>query len=95
MNRLTEVLDRANELGMVAILGLCYHGQYERLWDERAVRHPVDETCGWLLNQEYTNEINNECNTRYEYEVLQPHRVHELIEQAKDISRWGRRLLVS
>lgn len=94
-NRLTKVLDRADELGMVAILGLCYHGQDERLWNERAVRHPVDETCGWLLNQEYTNEINKQCNTRYEYEVLQPHRVHELIEQAKDISRWGRRLLVS
>ena len=84
---------------MVVILGLFYFGQDERLRNEHAVKRAVDEACGWLLDQGYTNviiEINNECNVqRYEHEILQPHRVHELIQQAKGITRNGRRLLVS
>ncbi len=31
---------------------------------------------------------------RYEHEILQPQRVHELIERAKGVTREGRRLLV-
>jgi hypothetical protein len=34
-------------------------------------------------------------NTNYEHEILQPHRVHELIERVKGIHRNGYRLLVS
>ena len=37
--------------------------------------------------------MNNECDTRYEHPVLQPQRVHELIERVK--ARSGGRLLVS
>ena len=97
LDRLTKVLDKADDLSMVVIVGLFYQGQDERLRDEQAVRRAVDEACGWLLDQDYSNvivEVNNECNTRYEHEVLQPHRVHELIGQAKGITRAGRRLLV-
>ncbi|WP_373396928.1 hypothetical protein V8V91_20160 [Algoriphagus halophilus] len=40
-------------------------------------------------------EVNNECNVRYDHEILQPDRVHELIDLVKN-RRWnGRRLLVS
>src|SRR5918997_307268 len=40
-------------------------------------------------------EINNECDVpRYEHEILQPHRVHELIAQAREVTADGRRLLV-
>ena len=96
--RLERVLTRLDELGMVAIVGLFYFGQDERLLDERAVRKGVDNAVGWLLDGGYTNvvvEINNECDVaRYEHEILQPHRVHELIEQARSITRNGRRLLV-
>lgn len=98
LDRLTRVLTRADEQGMVVILGLFYFGQDERLRDESAVLRAVDEACGWLLDQRHGNvvvEINNECNVkRYEHEVLQPHRVHELIERAKGVTREGRRLLV-
>ena len=39
--------------------------------------------------------MNNETNVRrYEHEILQPHRVHELILEAKEITHAGRRLLV-
>lgn len=98
LDRLRRILDQADELGMVAIVGLYYFGQDERLRDEAAVRRGVDEAVGWLLGQGYTNvlvEIDNECDVpRYEHEILQPHRVHELISQAKGLTRDGRRLLV-
>ena len=97
LDRLTQILDQADELGMVIILGLFYQGQDERLRDEAAVRHAVDAACQWVLAHGYTNvviEINNECNTRYEHTILQPAQVHELIAQAKAITNNGRRLLV-
>ena len=98
LDRLQRVLTRLDELGMVAIVGLFYFAQDERLVDEGAVRRGVDNAVGWLLDAGFTNvivEIANECDVpRYEHEILQPHRVHELIEQARSITRNGRRLLV-
>jgi len=97
-DRLRRILDRLDELGMVAIVGLFYFAQDERLLDERAVRTAVENAVGWLLDQGYTNvivEINNECDVpRYEHEILQPHRVHELILQARSLTAQGRRLPV-
>ena len=96
--RLDRVLNALDALGMVAIVGLFYFGQDERLLDETAVRRAVDEAARWLLNEGHTNvvvEINNECDVpRYEHEILQPHRVHELIGQVREVSVGGRRLLV-
>lgn len=98
LDRLRRVLDRLDELGMIAIVGLFYFGQDERLRDEAAVIRGVENAVGWLLERGSENvvvEINNECDVpRYEHEILQPHRVHELIERAKGITRNGRRLLV-
>ena len=94
--RLEKVLDRADELGMVVILGLFYFGQDERVKDEAAVTKAVDNAVDWLLARGYTNvlvEINNECNVRYDHEVLRPRRVHELIERVRKRSKG--RLLAS
>lgn len=96
--RLERVLDALDGLGMVAILGLFYFGQDEHLADEAAVGQAVDGTARWLLEHQHHNvivEINNECDVpRYEHEILQPHRVHELIARARAISVQGRQLLV-
>lgn len=84
--RMEKVLDRADELGMVVILGLFYFGQDERLKDEEAVKRGVDGALDWLTGKGYRNvliEINNECNVRYDHAILRPDRVHELIERAK------------
>ena len=57
----------------------------------------VDEATQWVLQSGYGNvliEINNETNVPYEHEILQPHRVAELIEQAQSHKLAGRRLLV-
>jgi len=98
MARLKTILERLDELGMVAIVGLFYFGQDERLYDEAAVRRGVENSVTWLLEGGHTNaivEINNECDVpRYEHPVLHPVRVHELIELAAGISRDGRRLYV-
>ncbi len=96
MARLERILNKADELGMVVILGYFYFGQDERLQDEAAVLRAVDGATEWLFDQEYQNvlvEINNECNVSYDHKILQPQRVHELIERVKNTNRGGRRLL--
>jgi hypothetical protein len=98
MARLDRILTRADELGMVVILGVFYFGQDHRLRDETAVFRAVDNVVAWLFDREYVNvmlEINNECNVRYHHRVLQPDRVHELIVRVKAQRRKGRRFLVS
>ena len=85
--RAGRILEACDELGMIVVLGVFYFGQDERIADESAVVNAVDATCKWLHDAGHTNvllEINNETNAvRYEHEILQPHRVHELIERAK------------
>jgi hypothetical protein len=97
MSRLERILDRADQLGMVPMLGIYYFGQDQRLEDEAAVIRGVENTVNWVLDKGYRNvliEINNECNVSYDHAILQPPRVHELIELAKGITRDGRRLYV-
>mgnify|MGYP000514500130 FL=1 len=87
MARLEKVLDRADQLGMVVILGLYYFGQDQRVKDEKAVIAGVDNAVDWLIARKYTNvlvEVNNECDVRaYDHDILKPDRVHELIERVK------------
>jgi hypothetical protein len=95
--RTARILDRADELGMVVILGLFYFGQDERLKDEAAVIKGVDAAIDWVLAGGWRNviiEVNNECNVRYDHAILQPERVHELITRVRNRTRDGRRLLV-
>jgi hypothetical protein len=98
MNRLHLVIEQADALGMIVIVVLFYFGQDERLTDEVSVKKAVRNVCKWVLEKSFTNvliEINNECNVpRYEHEILQPHRIHELIALAKAITHNGQRLLV-
>lgn len=94
--RMERVIEKADDLGMVVILGLFYFGQDERLTDEAAVKSAVDNTVDWLLAKGYRNlliEVNNECNVRYDHAILRPDRVHELIERVKQRTRNGQRLL--
>jgi hypothetical protein len=98
MARLEKILNRANEIGMVPIVGLFYFGQDERLRDEVAVKNAVKNTIDWLFLKKYRNvliEINNECNVnKYDHEILKPQRVHELIELAKNMTKNGFRFYV-
>jgi hypothetical protein len=98
MARVKAVIEKADDIGMVVILGYFYFGQDERLKDEQAVIRAVDAATNWVLDHGFTNvlvEINNECNVKYDHAILKPDRVHELIDRVKGIERGGRRLLVS
>ncbi len=98
MDRLTKILDRADELGMVAILGYFYFGQDQHVKDEAGVKRAVTNATNWILDKRYRNvlvEIDNECDVQsYDHAILKPGRVHELIELAKSIQKDGHRLLV-
>ncbi|MBP1778880.1 MAG: hypothetical protein H6Q86_4891 [candidate division NC10 bacterium] len=98
MQRLARILDRADELGMVAIVGYFYFGQDQRVKDEAAVKRAVVNATNWLLDGDYRSvlvEIDNETDvSAYDHDILRPARVHELIELAKSTTKDGRRLLV-
>ena len=97
MARLQSILDRAGQLGMVAMVGYFYFGQDQRLRDESAVKAAVRNATAWLLKKGYGNvlvEVANECDVKaYDHEILKPQRIHELIELVKATGRKGRRLL--
>ena len=95
--RLGQILDRADQLGMVVILGCFYFGQDERVRDEAAVVSAVDNTLRWLFERGYRNvliEINNECNVSYDHAILRPARVHELIQRVRESTQGGLRFYV-
>ncbi|WP_149241891.1 hypothetical protein [Dyadobacter sp. 32] len=98
LQRLQKILKKADELGMVVIVGYFYFGQDNRLADEQAVKNAVRNMTEFLLKTGYKNllvEINNECNIKYRHPILLENRVHELITLAQSIKLKGRRLLVS
>lgn len=98
MARLARILDRADELGMVAIVGYFYFGQDQRVKDEEAVKRAVVNATNWLLERDYRNvlvEIDNEASVKaYDHEILKAARVHELITLAAGLKKGGRRMLV-
>lgn len=93
MKRLEKIMDKADELGMVTILGIFYFGQDERLADNAAVKAAVQNTIEWLHDKGYRNvmiEIANECNNaKYEREIIKAANVHELILLAQSIEKDG------
>lgn len=98
MARLEKILNKADDIGMVAILGLFYNDQEDLLEDEEAVLKAVDNVIAWLFDNNYQNviiEINNECNLKYRHEILQPQRVHEVVERIKSKKKYDYSYLVS
>jgi len=98
MARLEKILDRADALGMVPMVGCFYFGQDQRLQDEQAVRLALENAVLWLLKKGYKNvllEVANECDNRaYDQAIIKPDRIDELIQRAKEIRYQGNRLLV-
>lgn len=98
MRRLQMILDKADALGMVPILGIFYFGQDQNVRDETAVKKAVRNTVEWVLARGYQNillEVANECDVKsYDHEIIKPARMPELIQLARSITHGGRRLLV-
>ncbi len=97
--RLDKILKKADDIGMVIILGYFYFGQDQNLEDEAAILNAVDNATNWLFEKGYRNvliEVNNECDVKaYDHEILKPERVPELIKRVKKIKKNGYRYLVS
>jgi hypothetical protein len=98
MARTRRIVRKADELGMIVILGCYYFGQDERLKDELAIKRGADLATQWVLDEGFRNvimEVDNECNVnKYDHAILKPDRVHELIDRVKGRTKNGRRLLV-
>ena len=97
MARLKRILDRADSLGMVAIVGYFYVAQAARMRDDDAVAKAADNATNWLLTHGYRNvlvEIDNECDVKFKSVILGPGRVAELIEREKAAQKHGHHLLV-
>jgi len=102
--RLTRILDRADDLGMVPILGYFYFGQDQRLANEYAVIRATGTATDWVLAKGYTNvliELGNEVdNRKYDHAILKADRCPELMalvrtRSAGKVATAHGRLLVS
>ena len=75
-SRLERILDRADELGMVAIVGFFYQGQERQMDDERAVIRAADAATDWVIDKGYTNvliEVANEAdNAGFKHAIIKP-----------------------
>lgn len=96
--RLEKVLDAADNLGMVVILGIFYFGQDEFITNEAAVINGVNNTMDWLFKKRYRNiliEVANECNLKsYNHDIIRDARIHELINLVKSKKEHGYRFYV-
>jgi hypothetical protein len=94
--RLSRILDRADELGMVVIVGYFYAAQAAHLQDEAAVIRATDNATQFLLRGGWRNvmvEVDNECDIGFRHKILGPERVAELITRVRSKQDHGRRLL--
>src|SRR5262245_25248216 len=57
MARLERIVDKADQLGMVVILGYFYFGQDQRLKDEAAVIRATDDATQWIFDHGYRNVL--------------------------------------
>lgn len=97
LTRMEKIIRKADELGMVVILGYFYFGQDEFLENEAAVINATKNMTNWILGKGFRNvivEIANEVNNKkYDHEILSFERAPELIKLTKSIEIKGRRLL--
>ena len=98
MARLQRILDRADQLHMVVILGYFYVAQARHLSGDATILRAADNASHWLLSHNYRNvivEIANESGARFvEHPILQPDHIAELITRERKLTSHGRHLLV-
>lgn len=86
-SRMERIIKKADQLGMIVILGIFYFGQDERLASESAVVKAADQVAEWIAGHGYKNiliEVANECNNKaYSHEIIKPDNVSDLILRLK------------
>jgi hypothetical protein len=84
--RIARVLARADELGMVVIVGLFYWVHVHKMRDEQAVWHAAREGLAFLKGTGHRNlliEIANETHARFGYDCFTPRGAHVMINELK------------
>ena len=91
LSRVKRVIERADELGMVVLVGLFYQGQnarMEELPNDAAIRRGIVEAVRWLKRQPHRNvmiEIQNEVGVRgYKHRLLTPAGAADALILARD-----------
>jgi hypothetical protein len=98
LERLVKILEEANRLGMVAIVGYFYFGQDWRFRNDEVVKRAALNATEWLLETGHDNilvEVNNECDIRYTRDSLKAPNIHRLIQEVRSVRLDGRSLRVS
>jgi len=99
--RIAAVIDACAGLGMAVFLQYFHFGQDTVFTDEQGVLAAADHATDWICRHGWRNvivEIANEVMAgHYHHAILQPSRVHELIERVRQRGRdmHGTDLLVS
>ncbi len=97
MARLKRVLDAADELGMVVMLGYFYWGQDQTLANREYVLRAARDLTHWLVDMDYTNVLVEVCNESdvpvTSHDILYYTYVDKMISLVKKES--GGKLLVS
>ncbi len=95
MDRLYQVLNSADELGMVVILNYFYKQQGKRFHNENAIKKATLGITRWILEHGFQNvlvDIFNEIQPGPG--LFESERIHELIEIVQNTTLNGKKLLV-
>jgi hypothetical protein len=85
-DRLERVLDCADELGMIVIVGLFYWRHVLKMRGERSVWRAAYQALEFLKDSGHRNlliEIANETDARFGYECFVPAHAHKMIEKLR------------
>lgn len=95
-DRLRQVLEAADAIGMVVIVNYFYWKQTNKLDGDAAIRRATEEATDWLVKTGYRNILVDVMN---EFKVgdrlVESQNIHQLIEIVQQTTLKGRRLLAS
>lgn len=97
-DRLTRVIQAADEIGMVVIVNAFYWKQARTIEDDKIVFDICERLADWLLKTGYRNimiDVANESGGFWKRPVFEPENIHKLIAAMQAVTVDGRRLLVS
>ncbi len=101
LNRIEQVVEACDRLGMAVILQLFYFGQDSVFETEADVCAATDHAVDWLCEAGYSNvivEVANEVmQGHFHHDILKPGRIVELIHRVRDRARdrHHRKMIVS
>lgn len=96
--RLSRVLGAADEAGMVVIVNFFYWRQLTRIGADATVLDIAERLSDWLLRTGRRNilvDVANESNAFWKRPLMEPDRIHEVIEVVQSTRLNGRRLYAS